>query len=113
MIPLWMQSAGIALALGLALGFGGGMSYQDTKTQAAMLEQQQQAEKKANEIAAEYERRADEIRKQQRERTVTLYKEIEKPIYRDCVLPDSGRMLLDSAISAANSTVRGDSSAGK
>lgn len=61
-------------------------------------------QKRADQIASDY---ADVVRwlnEQKQARTVTLIKELEKPIYRDaaCVLPESGRVLVNDAVRQAN-----------
>lgn len=37
-----------------------------------------------------------------------VVKEIEKPIYSECVVPESGRLLLDSAVTQANAAIHLD-----
>ena len=104
-----LQTFAAALAFGVAAGGLAGWSihgwFDDSKQleNARQLQQQLlQEQERGNQIAEGWAAAAEVLRKQQREHVRTVTQEVSHPEYRDCTLPDSGRMLLNSAIDAAN-----------
>lgn len=106
-MPLTIYAV-IALAL-LAVGFGAGWRVNEWKEGAAKVA----AVEKAQALQAAEQRRADDISqrfeaKLAKFRVVqkTFYNEVknetQQTVYRDCVVPDTGRVLLDRAITSAN-----------
>lgn len=109
-----MIYAFIAAAI-LALGFGSGWSVHSWKSDAehvaevrALEAARAAQEKRANEIATRFESRLNTIRSTNRTYYNETRHETEKTVYRDCVVPASGKLLLDAAIDAANATPQPD-----
>lgn len=113
-----------ALAVGFAIGAGAGWSVKSWKEDAAKLSAERRAEEaeereqnRANELAGLWAANSENIRADARDREAKLRRELEDARYR-CPVPDSGGVLLDGAIEAANaarkprSTVPGASEAG-
>lgn len=93
----------------LVAGFGAGWRVNEWREQAAKtaaVEKAQAAQlaeaKRADEIAARFERKLAGFRVVQK----TFYNEVRNEtiqrVYSDCVVPDSGRLLLNRAVAAAN-----------
>ena len=106
MIP---PSLYVAAVLMLA-SFGAGWQIQAWRWKAAesaQIEQANQAlvaeQKRSAEASKAYQEQLAKVRTKTRVIVNEVNREIEKPVYRDCVIPDNGRMLLDSAIDTANS----------
>jgi len=59
---------------------------------------------RANQISNDYAEVVRWLNEQKQVRTVTVVRELEKPIYRDraCVLPESGRVLVNDGVRQAN-----------
>lgn len=79
--------------------------YETDKNEAITHERE-----RADQIGNDYAIVVRWLNEQKRARTVTLVKELEKPIYRDaaCVLPESGRLLVNDAVRQANAARLGD-----
>lgn len=108
----------IAALIGLLVGAGCAWTAQgwridaikaDFVTDKAKAIEQEQT--RANQISNDYAEVVTWLNQQKQARTVTVINELEKPIYRDaaCVLPESGRMLVNDAIRQANAARLGDS----
>lgn len=104
-----VKAALAALAVGLLLGLAGGWVVAGWKhgaeradAEKALREQIEEEQERGNKIASGWAAALEYIRGQQRETVRTVTREIEKPVYRDCVVPDTGRLLLDGAIDQAN-----------
>lgn len=90
-------------------------SFEAYKTQVAQEKLAQQtallrAIEEANARTAVVESAAQEAiaRLKTRVRTITreVVREVEKPVYLECVIPDTGRVLLDDAVREANTAVK-------
>lgn len=59
---------------------------------------------RGNQISSDYAEVVRWLNEQKQGRTVTVIKELEKAVYRDaaCVLPESGRVLVNDAVRQAN-----------
>ncbi len=95
----------------------GNNKYESLKLEVAQQEVARVTE--YNRLIAEQSARTAEVesayqeeiaRLKTRVRTITkeVVREVEKPVYRECVLPESGRMLLDDAVRAANAATGTD-----
>ena len=67
--------------------------------------------KRGNQISNDYAEVVRWLNDQKQSHTVTVVKELEKAVYRDtaCVLPESGRLLVNDAIREANAARLGRS----
>ena len=127
MIPLIGSSIWVKPLMALALTaviFGAGtwtgwkwnsISFQSYKTQVAEEKLVQQKallraieEANARTAAAESAYQEAIVRLRTRVRTITkeVVREVEKPVYRECVIPDTGRVLLNDAVREANTAIK-------
>ena len=107
----------IAAVIGLLIGSAAAWTVQGWRIdsikadfvidKAKAIEQEQT---RANQISNDYADVVTWLNEQKQARTVTVVKEIEKPIYRDlaCVLPESGRVLVNDAVHQANAARLGN-----
>lgn len=102
------QAVVAVLLAGMAIGMGAGWSIHSWRTDAALLKAEQRARdaeqkevQRANEIAGLWAANAEALRAASRRRESALRRELEDERYR-CALPDSGGLLLNAAVDAAN-----------
>lgn len=118
-MPLLSIAKELALAalIGLCVGAYGAWSVQDWRIDAIkanfVTDKAKAIEKeqtRANQISNDYAEVVTWLNQQKQARTITVVKELEKPIYRDaaCVLPESGRVLVNDAVRQANAARLGD-----
>jgi hypothetical protein len=62
---------------------------------------------RAQAVSTAYQALAAELKRLAAVHRVEVLREIDKPVYRDCVLPESGRVLIDAAQSRAASAAAG------
>lgn len=108
-----LQQLAIAALVGLVVGACGAWMVQGWRIdaieaghiedKASAIEEEQ---KRANKISSDYAEVVTWLNQQKQSRTVTVVKELEKPVYRDaaCVLPESGRLLVNEAVRQANAS---------
>lgn len=118
-MPLLSIAKELALAalIGLCVGAYGAWSVQSWRIDSikadAITDKAKALEKeqgRANQISNDWAEVFAYLNEQKQVRTVTVVKELEKPIYRDasCVLPESGRLLVNDAVRQANAARLGD-----
>lgn len=100
-----MRAVLTALAIGLALGFGGGWRVHDWKTTAATVVEQSQAEtdrllRQANTIRVET--KALDRRAKDAETLAAILRGIDRELPNACVLPPAVRVLHDAAARGEN-----------
>lgn len=108
---LWKLAPAIgALAL-IAMAFIAGIRYNEAdhvREQANLVLQAQkdlQAEiDKRHQLALEYEKKLQDLAGKVRTIVKTVEKEVEKPIYKECVLPVTGVSAINSAAKTLNET---------
>lgn len=108
---LWkLAPAIVALAL-IAMAFIAGIRYNEAdhvREQANLVLQAQkdlQAEiDKRHQLALEYEKKLQDLAGKVRTIVKTVEKEVEKPIYKECVLPVTGVSAINSAAKTLNET---------
>lgn len=106
-LPGWAWRAiGVAVVLAVVALAAGRAGYkladnrwQARETERLAAEAQALAEDRARAqaVAAAYEGVRAELARLAAVNRVEVQREIEKPVYRDCVLPDGGRLLVDAA----------------
>lgn len=106
-----MQLYLLAAFLCLVAGFGAGWRINDWRTSAeknaeikAAEAARVEAQARADEIATRFEERLNNIRIINRTINNEVRHETEKTVYTNCVVPDTGRSLLNRAIDTANNT---------
>jgi hypothetical protein len=106
---IYITAASVAIAFMAGSYFG--YDYADSKCEAdkrqalqSAVEQRDQQQDKYNRMAGWYEKRLANVRKQERVVTKVVEKEIEKPVYSQCIIPDSGVQLLNDSASSFNSS---------
>jgi hypothetical protein len=77
--------------------------------QIELTKQLEQANARSAEASSAYQEAIAQLKTRVRTITKEVIREVEKPVYR-CELPDSGRVLLDDAIRAANTAGGADDS---
>lgn len=107
-VPLTLYAV-IAFAL-LVVGFGAGWRVNEWKESAAKVAAIEQARKlqeaerrRADEISTRFEKKLAGFRVVQKTFFNEVKHETQQTVYRDCVVPDTGRLLLDRAVTTANS----------
>lgn len=108
---LWKLAPAIgALAL-IAMAFIAGIRYNEAdhvREQANLVLQAQkdlQAEiDKRHQLALEYEKKLQDLAGKVRTIVKTVEKEVEKPIYKECVLPATGVSTINNAAKTLNET---------
>lgn len=107
----------IAALIGLLLGSAAAWTVQGWRIESikadaitAKAKAIEQEQTRANQISNDYSEVVRWLNEQKQARTVTVVKELEKPIYRDaaCVLPESGRLLVNDAVRQTNAARLGD-----
>lgn len=107
----------VATLLGILLGAGSAWTIQGWRIDAIRADFEsdkakavQQEKGRADQIGNDYAAVVDYLNEQKRARTITVVKELEKPIYRDpvCAIPESGRVLVNDAIRQANAARLGN-----
>lgn len=107
----------IAALIGLLFGAAGAWAVQGWRIDAIKADATEKLAKaikqekdRADQISNDYAAVVGWLNKQKQARTVTVVKELEKPIYRDaaCMLPESGRVLVNDAVHQANSARLGN-----
>ena len=115
---LWFTLGGAVLCV--LLGTGIGWKLADTRYQVyhAQVQQEKAAqqvamlraieEANARTAAAESAYQEAIVQLKTRVRTITreVVREVNKPVYLECVIPDTGRMLLNDAVREANTAVK-------
>lgn len=118
---LWGLGAKIAAAAGIVvLIFGAGtwagakwtgtafekykaeVAQEKLEQQTALLKAISEANARTAEVESAYQEEIARLKMRVRTITKEVIREVEKPVYHECVLPESGRVLLDDAIRAAN-----------
>ena len=111
MPPFNIQQILIALAVGTILGFASAWVVQGWRMDAVRADYETDKAKavqeefdRANQISNDYAQVVRWLNEQRSKRAVTVATELQKPEYRslDCVLPESGRMLINDAVRQAN-----------
>lgn len=106
-----IQQTLIALTVGALLGFASAWVVQGWRMDALKADYEtdkakavQQEYDRANQISSDYAEVVRWLNVQRSKRTANVVTELQKPEYRspDCVLPESGRMLINDAVREAN-----------
>ena len=99
----------IVALVALAIGFSGGWTVNDWRETAAKVEAvkaaqaaQDEQTRRANEISTKFEGKLANLRIVNRTINNEVRHETERTVYTECVVPDSGRLLLSRSISSAN-----------
>jgi uncharacterized protein YxeA len=99
----------IAILIAFVLTFVGGYKYnqaQELEAQAKLKDEYDQAMKaerdRRDQISKEYEEKLAAAKGKTRVVTRTITKEVEKPIYKECKLPESGVRAINEAAKVHN-----------
>jgi hypothetical protein len=104
--PMAWKALGVLVFLALVAASAGRFGYrladgqwQAREAERLVAEAQALAEDRARAqaVAAAYEGVRAELARLAAVKRVEVMREVEKPVYRDCVLPESGRVLVDAA----------------
>lgn len=108
---LWKLVPAIVALLLIAAAFGAGYRYSDAQHEKEKAELIIQAQKelqaeidKKHQLALEYEKKLQDLAGKVRTIVKTVEKEVEKPIYKECVLPVTGVSAINSAAKLLNET---------
>lgn len=108
---LWKLIPAIIALLLIASAFGAGYKYNDAIHEKEKAELVIQAHKdmqaeidKRHQLALEYEKKLQDLAGKVRTIVKTVDKEVEKSIYKECVVPDTGVSTLNNAAKTLNET---------
>jgi hypothetical protein len=114
--PMAWKALGVLVFLALVAASAGRFGYrladgqwQAREAERLVAEAQALAEDRARAlaVAAAYEGVRAELARLAAVKRVEVMREVEKPVYRDCVLPESGRVLVDAAQDRAGAAAPG------
>lgn len=112
---LWIELVVLALSLSLSGFIGyrlGTSSFKDFQIRAAKNEAVEQLHdsRVAQVVLTKYITQIQYVDRVLSPIIQEVRVEVEKPIYSECIIPDSGRVLLNSAIAQANASITADGS---
>jgi hypothetical protein len=114
--PMAWKALGVLVFLALVAASAGCFGYrladgqwQAREAERLVAEAKALAEDRARAqaVAAAYEGVRAELARMAAVKRVEVMREVEKPVYRDCVLPESGRLLVDAAQDRAGAAAPG------
>lgn len=108
---LWKLAPAIGALILIALAFGAGYRYNEANHIREKAELAIQAQKdmqaeidRKHQLALEYEKKLQDMAGKVRTIVKTVEKEVEKPIYKECVLPVTGVATINNAAKTLNET---------